>query len=283
MARLPMRNLPPEAEELERKQRELAQLEIELAERELELTTLRAALAALERRYLEVVGGRYAQLDRIEAEIAEELARRRPTDASAEATARAAREKANESADPVGNEGVDSSAATHILSDFQPSDELRRLYRQAARTLHPDLATDPAEQDRRRRFMTELNKAYGEGDEDRIRQLLREWHACPENVQGEGTAAELVRAIRKIAQVRHRLEAIARELHEASESELSQLKTRVDEAALESRDLLQEMARRVDAEVAMAQRRWNQIVRDKSVWKKTVWTSLSVSYQLVPT
>lgn len=264
MAHLSAKNLPPEAEELERKQLELVQLEIELAENELEFTTLIAELAALERHYLEVVGRRYAELDHIEAKIAEELARGRPTDESAQVMARAARKMANESAEPTGDESFEKSTAILRSNDFRPTDELQRLYRQAARTLHPDLTTNPAEQQRRQRFMAELNEAYGKGDEEQIRQLLRQWNSCPESVEGEGTAAELVRVIRKIAQVRQRLAAIEREVKQTSENELSQLKGRVEEAARDGCDLLQEMAKRVDVDIAAAQRRWSQLVRGGS-------------------
>ncbi len=68
---LPARLLNPEEEELARKQSQLADLEAELAERELVRATLQADLAALEKRYLDVVGRRYAELDRLEAQIAE--------------------------------------------------------------------------------------------------------------------------------------------------------------------------------------------------------------------
>ena len=64
----------PEEEELKHKLEELALLEAELAEKELELATLTAELQALDSRYLRVVGRRFAQLDQLNAEIAELIA-----------------------------------------------------------------------------------------------------------------------------------------------------------------------------------------------------------------
>ena len=81
----------PEEEELRRKQAELEDLRSELAESELELATLRSELIAFERRYLEVVGCRYAELDTLEAQIAEAVARSRPADPSARQQAESAR------------------------------------------------------------------------------------------------------------------------------------------------------------------------------------------------
>ena len=73
----------PEEEELDHKRVELERFQSELAESELQLATLRSELVAFERRYLEVVGSRYAELDRLEAQTAEAIARRDPQDPSA--------------------------------------------------------------------------------------------------------------------------------------------------------------------------------------------------------
>jgi hypothetical protein len=47
--------------------------------------------------------------------------------------------------------------------------------------------------------MAEANRAYEEGDEERLRVILQEWEGSPESVKGDGPGAELVRVIRKIA------------------------------------------------------------------------------------
>jgi hypothetical protein len=65
------RRKTPEVLELEKKHAELAILEAELAQRELELATLQAELRAFEGQYLRIVGSRYAELDEIEAQIAD--------------------------------------------------------------------------------------------------------------------------------------------------------------------------------------------------------------------
>jgi hypothetical protein len=79
-----IKNQTPEERELEKKQAELASLEAELIQRELDLATLRAELAEFESRYLRTVGVLYAELDEIEAQIAEAQARRKPSDSEAQ-------------------------------------------------------------------------------------------------------------------------------------------------------------------------------------------------------
>lgn len=87
----------PEDEELAKKRLELAKLESELADRELYVATLRSELASFERQYLKIVGTRYAELDEINAQIAEQLARQRSDDAQSRDAAKKARRQADES------------------------------------------------------------------------------------------------------------------------------------------------------------------------------------------
>ena len=107
--------------------------------------------------------------------------------------------------------------------------------------MHPDLAIDEKERLQRQKFMAEPNNAYADGDEAKLRTILAEWEASPESVRGEGTAVELVRVIRKISQVKIRLETIVLEIASLKNSDLCLLKTKVDKAEDEGRDMLDEM------------------------------------------
>src|ERR1017187_6920097 len=88
----------PEERELAAKNADLAALKIQLAQRELDFATLRVALHAFEQRYLRIVGVKFAEIDDLEAQIAEALNRRNPSDETAGQQAAEARSKANESA-----------------------------------------------------------------------------------------------------------------------------------------------------------------------------------------
>ncbi|MBI2322112.1 MAG: J domain-containing protein [Chloroflexi bacterium] len=250
----------PEEAELGRKRAELAALEATLAQRELDLATLQGELQAFERRYLRIVGLRLAQLDELQARIAEAEAARRPRDPGAEERASRARAQAQESAEAAGQAREPGPEDAR----FEPSEGLRKLFREVAKQVHPDLATDDAERARRTRLMAEANDAYRAGDEARLQAILSRWEASPEAVKGEGVAAELVRVIRKIAQVEERLRAIDAELARLKATDLYQLKAKVDEAEQQGRDLLADMAAAVDDDIAAARTRLEALTAQRA-------------------
>lgn len=245
----------PEEEELRLKRRELKALEDQLVERELYLVGLKAELSAFERVYLRKVGVLYAELDEIGAQVAETRAQREPTDRGVQETAREARARAETT------RATTTDIALSEGSGFSPSASLKSLYREVAKRIHPDLAADELDRSKRQRLMSEANKAYEEGDEARLREILEEYESSPDTVRGEGTAHDLVRVIRKIAQVRRRLREIETNVEEILESDLAQLKSQADEAVEEGRDLLDEMAESVRAEIRRAKEQLNELRR----------------------
>jgi hypothetical protein len=253
------RKQTPEERELENKRAQLAELEAQLAQSELDLATLKAELEAFEARYLREVGVLYAELDEIEAQIAEVQARLRPRNRQAREQAAKARAQARESA-----ETAEAAQKTGEWKKFTAPDNLKKLYREVAKSIHPDLATDEVERLHRQKLMAEANQAYADGDEARLQAILREWETSPESVKGEGTGAELIRVIRKIAQVEERLRVIEAEMKELQESDLYQLKTQVEEAEVEGRDLLAELAAQVRERVAQAKKRLSAMTEKRA-------------------
>jgi DNA repair exonuclease SbcCD ATPase subunit len=253
----------PEDEELHRKKAQLAELEIQLADRELDLASLRSDLIHFEKRYLDTVGRRYAILDDLKAQIAEARARKNPQREEARQQARQARTKAEESARSAGVTDPGAAQPDNAASPETPvqSDTLKKLYRKAAKLIHPDQTLNADEKQKRHELMVELNDAYARGDEERIRAILRNWHASPESVQGDGPGAELVRIIRTIAQVQKRLKAIAAEIEQLRAGELSKLKQAVDDALANGRELLKDLSERLDGEIADARAELKQVMR----------------------
>ena len=252
-----IRSQTPEEQELSKKLSELGELETELAQRELDLATLRAELHTFQESYLRTVGVRLAELDEIEAQIAEAEARLKPKDNKIQEQAAKSRAQAQKSAEATG--------FTHELKvdKFKPSESLKKLYREVAKLIHPDLAVDDEDRLLRQKLMGDANRAYEQGDEAKLRAILAEWESSPESVKGEGTAAELVRVIRKIAQVEKRLRAIEIEIAELEESDLYKLKIKAERAEGEGRDLLAELASQVDEKIAFASKRLAVITRGR--------------------
>lgn len=213
----------PEERELEEKLAELDSLESKLAQRELDLATFQAQLHAFEREYLQVIGTRYTELDRIEAQIVEYI--------------------------------------SYLESDknFQPSDSLKKLYREVAKKIHPDLATDEKERSRRQNLMAKANQAYEVGDTAKLKAILKEWEASPESIRGQGVAVELIRVIRKIDRVHERLKEIETQIENLGQTELNQLKLQLLSAKQSGRNLLTEMARELDLQIFAAQQRLTEL------------------------
>jgi hypothetical protein len=241
----------PEDQELGRKIAELDSLQSELADRELYLTNLRVDLAAFERRYTGIVGKRYAEIDEIEAKIAERFSHVHPENQRAQDFAAQARSQAQAS-----RTNVESSLALKSTDSLPPrSQTLKNLYREVAKRIHPDLATGAADRLVREKLMADANRAFEEGDEERLRAILEEYNSSPEAVIGEGTAADLVRVIRKIAHARRRLSEIEKEVATLTKSDLYELRTKVDLATAEGRDLLKEMSNELETRIAALQDR----------------------------
>ena len=241
--------LKPEDKELARKRGEQAALEAELAERELRSANLRAELGAFERQYLHFVGSRYAELDEWKARLAERLAQEQPGNDRAQQAAREARARADETKSAAGEK------AAHEPRAFKSTPEMKRLYRDVAKKIHPDLTSDRNDRAKRQLLMAEANQAYERGDQERLAKILSEYEHSPEAVEGEGAGAELVRVIRRVSQARSRLAEIEAEMQELLRSDLYQLKLRVDEADKSGRNTLNDMIAKVEQQIALAKER----------------------------
>ena len=248
------RRLKPEDEEILRKREELATIRAALAERELELVDLRSQLAAFESRYLRQVGTLYAELDEWKARISELHARLDPS-AAANARAREAREQAQQTYE-------DAHSKASETREFIPSSELKSLFREAAKRIHPDLAKDSADQERRTRFMAEANRAYEVGDAEALKRILDEYQDGADAVEGEGIGAELIRIIRQISMAKARLAAIEKELVTLRQSEIAKLKKQSEVRVEAGGDLLAELATTVREQIERAKAEYESLAKD---------------------
>ena len=224
---------------------ELAQLTQDVAELELELATAQAEVSDFTRRYYELVGRRMVELDAIQARLAREQAERAPDNPGIRAQAQEKQERAQQSA-------RESERFTQASADepaaFRPSADVKRLFRQIAQKIHPDRATDEADRAWRTHLMSEANRAYRAGDEAALHEVAELWQeGRRDSPQAESVAVSPAPTlVRQVESMRARLLAIERELQQLFGSRLYELFIAARQARRQGRDLLAEMAEKLD-------------------------------------
>lgn len=222
-----------DGDDLEELRAQVVELEARFAERDAECVQVKADLDVFKARYRQQVGTLYEQLDQLELAIAEaELGE------LAEQVERG----------PHGAGAPPASARPAPPPRFT-SDAIRTLFRDVAKAVHPDLASDELARDRRHALMVEANRAYALGDEEQLRLILQSWHRSPDAVQGSDAAAMRLRLVRRIVQIEEHLAAFDSELDALKTSPLWELKAKVDEAAAKGRDLVGDMVTRLKRDI----------------------------------
>jgi hypothetical protein len=252
------------AEELVRRKAQLLVLSEELLARERAMAAYRVELHEFETRYRRILGGRYARLD----ELADRLDAARGG-AGADPPA----PDPDDPAERYPGQGLPGGGQNWDWGEREPEpeprpvigEEAKRLFRQLARIIHPDLAGDPAERERRTNLMVAANLAYEQGDVAALERLLGDWERSPEAVTGGGALAELERTVRRIAQVQARIDAIGEELAELEASAMGWLRRRTEKAAREGWDLLAHMVKELDRQILEAQVELDRLAGDAPV------------------
>ncbi|MDP1607347.1 MAG: J domain-containing protein [Rhodocyclaceae bacterium] len=231
----------------------------ELAEMELELATAQGELARFTERYHALVAGRMAELDRIQADLAQARMQRSPDDPVLDRAARQAGTRAEQSRR---ERTAYASGEPSTEQAFKPSNDLKKRFRQLAQKIHPDRADNEADRAWRTQLMSEANRAYRAGDVGGLDEVFALWlegqagaHQplsgavlpAPTFAAAEALAAEA-------AKIRQRLAAISALLDQIYGSKLYELFAAARVAERQGRDLLQEMAQRLDSQIALANR-----------------------------
>lgn len=234
----------PEEQELTRLEGEQAQLEEQVTLAELALETTKTETARFQYRYYQTVGRLYVQLDELDALIAKVQAGLSPDDAAAQAHAQAAEQQAKASAEEAG------------LIEAQPvpppviTPELKLAFRQAAKLMHPDRATSEPERLRRTALMAQVNLAYERGDQKAIETLVAEYGQDPEAIVGEDVASRIVKAIRRIAQLRRRMSEVQQQMDAMQQTEIFHLKQTIEETEAMGGDPLGDLAQQLMQELS---------------------------------
>jgi hypothetical protein len=213
--------------DLDRLRARLTERESRLGERRAEVSGTRADYEAFRIRYRQ-------ELDRLELELAE-------------AELGILTERLGDANDPANAPSPERIEAPPRFT----SDAVRKLFRDVAKLIHPDLAADADARDRRHALMIEANRAYALGDEEQLRSILEAWERSPEAVQGTDQDAMRLRLIRRLDQIEEHLQALAAEQASLIDTSLWKLKLIVDEEAAQGKDLIRDMVRRLKRDIVV--------------------------------
>ena len=226
---------PAEAE-LDRLRAHLTALRATLTARELALGELRDRLNSFEGRYLRQVGTLYRQLDEWEEKLAELHVKHIPTSPTSYVP------------DPDPVEPATSAASL----------DLKALFRELAKRIHPDFATDVHDAHRRTRLMAQANDAYLREDAAVLQRMLNGFDPVTGHTSAQAIQAELTHTAQLIQQVQHDIATAESDLEAAASSDSALLQQRCIDAALQGRDLLAEMAARVQGQIGITMARYER-------------------------
>jgi hypothetical protein len=226
----------PEDAELFRRRAELARIRATLATREAVLDHLRAQLNSFEGRYIRQVGVLYIQLDEWEDRIAE---LNNPTQPQPEAL------EPEPGPEPTPTDEPDPAAL-----------DLKSLFREVAKRIHPDRARSAHDELHRNHLMSQANAAFDRNDRDLLQRMLNGYDPSTDTGDDQPAAAQLARLTEQIAQTEQDILTLNAEIEALAASEMADLRDRTATAALEGRDLLAELAARVKGSIGIAMRRY---------------------------
>ncbi len=218
----------------------------EIAELELELATVQGELADFTQRYQKTVGDRLVELDILRAELALEQARRARSDPAARAEAECAQARAEQSQQ---EQRRYREAAKEQEAVFRPTPDIKKLFRKVAQRIHPDRARNEADRTWRTGLMAEANRAYRNGDAATLHEVLAVW----EEGRAQTETAPKARSSameHQLDLLRRRLTQIQAELDRLLASRMYELLVATRQARRQNRDLLHEMSRKLDSDIA---------------------------------
>lgn len=232
----------PDHRGLENLHARAAELESLLEAKLADVARVASELAAFTTSYRQRVGLLHEQLDELEREIAE-----------AERGVREAR-----GAGPASADRPPSASRPEPLPRFS-TDAVRKLFRDVAKAIHPDLAGDELARHRRHALMVEANRAYAVGDEERLRAILQAWDCRLDPAQDDGSDGARARVVRRIGYLEEQLAVAGSELATLTDSPMWKLKAMVDDASGRGKDLVRDMVGRLKRDILVAHNRLDAI------------------------
>jgi len=213
----------------------------ELAQRKRELSAFSDRLNQFEAQYNEVVASLYIELDLLHYDISQ-------LNGAAEFHETIQDEEYSEDGD------IDSEDCESTVGERRPTptQDIKDLFRHAAKSIHPDLAGNEDDRTHRTDYMAQINEAYRSGDFDQLRNVVDEFFETTPNTVDEVPDEELSRVQRLITKVKREIVQTESQIYHLQQSHLGIHLERVENAESEGWDYLFELATELRIELAAA-------------------------------
>lgn len=140
-------------------------------------------------------------------------------------------------------------------------EDLKNLYRGLSIKYHPDKAKDEPERERFHVLMVKINQAYEDNDRPKLRELMDQAER-EEAIKSEMSSEKLARLKQDYQKTITILDQLKREIQQIRENETYCLKTSVQEASEQGRDLLQELAENISREIEQDQTSLSELIEE---------------------
>jgi hypothetical protein len=233
---------PPSRDQINQLLVQVDALVFQLRQLEERRRKIAARIRVFECRYIPLIGSRYSDLADLRHEV--------------EAAWRTLREHKHriDAGDPEPRALVLRAMPKVASPPFRPSAELRSLYRELVRCIHPDFASSPEKQHRCHEFMAEAGRAYRSQDIGRLQSLLQQWESNPDRIEPIDSPSEMLWAMRRVVQLQNEIREAKAKIHTAENSAMAQLIQQAEAARLTGFDLLAHMGEQVEEQIQQAER-----------------------------
>ena len=262
----------PEEKELNKKKAILEDLKRVLFDHEIELATINAELRAFETEYFSRVGKYIIQQEELiqgiknildNQKLKEKFSNKQngesvSSDNNENQQNNFFREESEESFQNVDNEEEVGSFKSVA------SEDLKELFREIAKKVHPDLAEDEDDRKRREDLMKEANIAFTRGDIERLKLIYNEMLPSIEETPEQSIGNQLIIIIRMIDNIENRIQVITEEINLLKFQDLYQLMETVKHAYDKGIDLLSRMKLKIVKDIQEINDRLTDIILDFS-------------------
>jgi hypothetical protein len=256
--------------ELQQRVAELADLRARHAEARAVLQSLREEVSRFESIYDRALGGKVAELERIEGEISRLCSNGKWEYRQAQSSFADAwedtfqKDVAGDSRDAdESQEASDGRDARDSQDEAQwqeppvppKAQDIKALFREVAKTIHPDLGEAGPAKALRHELMAKANRAYAEDDSRTLHEILRNWRRSPDRAAEAEAGSDLLRITRQIARERQEIRVVKAKVEELKASYVWRFKKRVDANFAIGVDVLSDMVADADLDIARALKR----------------------------